>query len=149
MVNKQQVIAQARAWFGQKLKDLEQHIQAVQQSANQESKSSMGDKYETGRAMAQNEVFMLRSQLENLRQEMGKFEAIDFSALRKEGGAGSLVRTGNGWFLLSAALGKIPVSDQAVMCISLDSPLGKVLSGKTAGELFLVNGKEGRILEIF
>lgn len=148
-VDKQQVVAQARALFGQRLKDLEQHIQTVQQSANQESKSSVGDKYETGRAMAQNEVFMLQTQLENLRQELGKFEATDFGAVRREGAAGSLVRTENGWFLLSAALGKVPVSGQAVMCISLDSPLGKALQGKKKDESFSVNGKESKILEVF
>lgn len=147
-VDKQQVVLQARALFRQRLEDLEQHILAVQQSANQESKSSMGDKYETGRAMAQNEVFMLRTQLENLRFELGKFESTDFSFRREECAAGSLVCTGNGWFLLSAALGKVPFSGQAVMCISLDSPLGKALSGKKKGERFSVNGKENQILEI-
>lgn len=148
-MDKQQVVDQAGTLFRQRLEDLEQHILSVQQSANQESKSSMGDKYETGRAMAQNEVFMLRTQLENLRLELGKFEGTDFSFHREDCAAGSLVRTGNGWFLLSAALGKASVSGQAVMCISLDSPLGKALLGKRKEETFSVNGKEGRILEVF
>lgn len=147
-MNKQEIVAQAGSLFRKRLEELEHHILAVQESANQESKSSMGDKYETGRAMAQNEVFMLRTQLENLRLESGKFEATDFTPERQECAAGSLVQTENGWFLLSAALGKVPVSGGAVMCISLDSPLGKALSGKKKGELFSVNGKEGRILEI-
>lgn len=147
-VDKQKVVVQARALFRQRLEELEQHILTVQQSANQESKSSMGDKYETGRAMAQNEVFMLRTQLENLKREFGRFEGTDFTPLREECGAGSLVQTGNGWFLLSAALGKIPVSGQAVMCISLDSPLGRALLGKKKGESFSVNGKESRVLEV-
>ncbi len=147
-MDKPQVVARSRALFRQKLEELERHILTVQQSANQESKSSMGDKYETGRAMAQNEVFMLRTQLENLKQEFSRFEATDFTLRREECAAGSLVHTGNGWFLLSAALGKIPVSGQVVMCISLDSPLGKALLGKKMGESFSVNGKEGRVLEM-
>ncbi|MCD8539351.1 MAG: GreA/GreB family elongation factor [Leadbetterella sp.] len=147
-MNKQELIVQVRSALAKRLEDLEHHILAVQQSANQESKSSMGDKYETGRAMAQNEVFMLQSQLENLRLESGKFMNTDFSSPRAECTAGSLVRTGNGWFLLSAALGKVSVSGQAVMCISLDSPLGKVLLGKRKEEAFSVNGKESRVLEI-
>lgn len=147
-MDKQQLVIQARALLRQRLEDMEQHILTVQQSANQESKSSMGDKYETGRAMAQNEVFMLRTQQENLRQELGKFESTDFSFPRKECAAGSLVRTGNGWFLLSAALGKISFSGQVVMCVSLESPLGKALLGKRKGESFSVNSKEGHVLEI-
>ncbi|MDT4870770.1 hypothetical protein FQZ97_1058610 [compost metagenome] len=139
---------QALTLFKQRLKDLEHHILSVQQSANQESKSSMGDKYETGRAMAQNEVFMLRTQLQNLQLEFGKFEGADFSVEREECAAGSLVQTGNGWFLLSAALGKVSFSGRTAMCISLDSPLGKALLGKKKGELFSVNGKEGHVLEI-
>lgn len=147
-MDKQQLVIQARDLFRQRLEDMERHILTVQQSANQESKSSMGDKYETGRAMAQNEVFMLRTQLENLRAEFAKFEGTDYSLSREECAAGSLVHTGNGWFLLSAALGKIPVSGQAAMCISMDSPLGKALWGKRTGESFSVNGKENRVLEI-
>ncbi|WP_367914556.1 3-oxoacyl-ACP synthase [Leadbetterella sp. DM7] len=147
-MDKHQVVTQARVLFGKRLDELEQHILSVQQSANQESKSSMGDKYETGRAMAHNEVFMLRTQLENLGQELRKFEATDFTVTREECTAGSLVQTGNGWFLLSAALGKVTVSGRVVMCISLDSPLGRALAGKKKGELFLVNGREGRVLEV-
>ncbi len=108
----------------------------------------MGDKYETGRAMAQNEVFMLSTQLENLKLEFGKFGVIDFRILREECAAGSLVRTENGWFLLSAALGKVSVDGQTVMVISLDSPLGKALLGKKKGERFQVNQKENQILDV-
>ena len=147
-MDKQQAVKLARERFERRIAELEQHILTVQQSANAESKSSMGDKYETGRAMAQNEVFMLRTQLENLRMELGKFEGADYSFRREECAAGSLVRTENGWFLLSAALGKVVVSGQPVMCISLDSPLGKALLGKRKEETFSVNGKEGSILEI-
>ncbi len=147
-MDKKEIVIQARTLFRQRLEELERHVFAVQESANQESKSSMGDKYETGRAMAQNEVFMLRSQLENLKLEYGKFEATDFSVEREECAAGSLVQTGNGWFLLSAALGKVSLPGRMVMCISLDSPLGKALSGKRKGDIFLVNGKEGRVLEV-
>lgn len=147
-MDKQQAVDQAHALFRQRLEELERHILSVQQSANQESKSSMGDKYETGRAMAQNEVFMLRTQLENLKLEFGKFGVIDFSILREECGAGSLVRTENGWFLLSAALGKVLVDGQTVMGISLDSPLGKALLGKKKGERFRVNQKENQILDV-
>lgn len=148
-MDKQEVVTGARTLFRHRLEELEQHILTVQQSANQESKSSMGDKYETGRAMAQNEVFMLRTQHENLKQEFARFEGTDFNQQREECAAGSLVQTGNGWFLLSAALGKVPVTGQAVMCISLDSPLGKALLGRKKKESFSVNGKEGRVLEIF
>ncbi|MBX2952580.1 MAG: GreA/GreB family elongation factor [Leadbetterella sp.] len=147
-MDKQEVVTRARSLFRQRLEELEQHILTVQQSANQESKSSMGDKYETGRAMAQNEVFMLRTQHENLKQELSRFEGTDFTLWREECAAGSLVQTGNGWFLLSAALGKVPVPGQAVMCISLDSPLGKALMGKKKEETFSVNGKENRVLDI-
>lgn len=147
-MDKQEIVLQARALLRQRMEELERHILTVQESANQESKSSMGDKYETGRAMAQNEVFMLRNQLENLKLEYGKFELTDFSVEREECAAGSLVQTGNGWFLLSAALGKLSLSGRTVMCISLDSPLGKALSGKRKGDIFSVNGKEGRVLEV-
>lgn len=147
-MDKREVVEWARARFRQQIDELENHIRTVQQSANAESKSSMGDKYETGRAMAQNEVFLLSSQLENQKREFGKFEATDFVTVRPECGAGSLVQTASAWFLLSAGLGKVTVAGGTVMCISLDSPLGQALLGKQAGEEFSVNGQENRVLNV-
>lgn len=135
-------------FFNAKLADLKKNIEEVQKSANQESKSSMGDKYETGRAMAQNEVFMLQSQKENFLRDIAVLDSIDFGVESKTVISGSLVETQNGWFLLSAGLGKVTFKERTIYCISLDSPLGLALFGKAQNETAMVNGRAIKILQI-
>lgn len=147
-MDKEIVVQTVREWLKGKIEELERNISEVQNSANQESKSSMGDKYETGRAMAQNEVFMLQNQLANLSQEAEKFNVIDFSIQPQNIIAGSLVETNIGWFLLSSGLGKVTIAGKPIMCISLNSPLSITLLGKQANESFVINNKAGKVLTV-
>ena len=58
---------------------LKSAIKATQQSANEETKSTAGDKYETGRAMAQLEVEKFQSQLAEalkMKQKYNKCECV-------------------------------------------------------------------------
>ena len=54
----------------EKIRVAETAMQAAQASANEETKSSAGDKYETGRAMAQNDRDMYARQFLQLKQEL-------------------------------------------------------------------------------
>lgn len=147
-MDKNKIVAEIDVLLKKKIAELERTINEVQQSANQESKSSMGDKYETGRAMAQNEVFMLQTQLAALKQDFDTISSIDFSISIDKIIQGSLVETGTGWFLLSIGLGKITVEGKSLFCISINSPLGQVLKGKAAGEAYVMNGKSSTISTI-
>lgn len=147
-MDKNKIVAEIDVLLKKKIAELERTINEVQQSANQESKSSMGDKYETGRAMAQNEVFMLQTQLAALKQDFDTISSIDFSISIDKIIQGSLVETGTGWFLLSIGLGKITVEGKSLFCISINSPLGQVLKGKAAGEAYIMNGKSSTISTI-
>jgi len=51
-------------------------MDAVQQSANSETKSTAGDKHETARAMAQLEVEMLSKQLEEVNKSIALLKRI-------------------------------------------------------------------------
>ncbi len=141
-------IAHIKEIFREKLEELNKTIDEVQNSANQESKSSMGDKYETGRAMAQNEVFMLQTRHNALKIEIEKLEGLNFSPNTGRIIAGSLVETTMGWFLLSAGLGKVVVEKKPIMCISLHSPLGNELLGKKEGDLYIINSNNYKIMKI-
>jgi hypothetical protein len=140
-VEKDRLLEEAKLHFSTKLRTLDAHIRTVQDAANQESKSSVGDKYETGRAMAQNEVFQLKTQYEALRQEVEKLTHEHISA-------GHLIKTRKGWFFLGAALGKFNCEGKAIFFISLDSPLGTALHRKKKGEDFLVNAVKDEVLDL-
>ncbi|MCF8323725.1 MAG: 3-oxoacyl-ACP synthase [Leadbetterella sp.] len=148
-LKKENIIATAQKLLNSKLVELEKAIFNVQNAANEESKSSMGDKYETGRAMAQNDRAMLENQKNELLKDISTFENINFEQETEFIKNGSLVHTSIGYILLSVSLGKIIESGITVMLISSASPLGTELSGKKAKDAITINGRQIQIIGIY
>ena len=61
---------------------------------------------------------------------------------------GSLVKTNNGSFFISVALGKIEVDGQTFFALSRNAPLGQRLFGLQVNNEVEVNGKKYIILDI-
>ena len=109
-------------------------ITAAQESANQETKSSSGDKYETGRAMAQLEIEKNSQQLsENLklRNALGQ---INIDHAHDAALPGSLIVTDRGTFFIAIGLGKVDVKGNPYFVIAPFSPLGLEFSGCKVGD---------------
>ncbi len=133
----------------------EQRIQTIQaaideavESANDDTKSSSGDKHETGRAMAQLEQEKSAGQLNEAIEFKNILTKIDPGQRSKTILLGSLAYTNNGAFYISAAAGKLTVSDQLFYAVSAQSPLAKKLIGLSKGEQTDFNGKIYKIEEI-
>jgi len=60
---KKQLYSLCLAYIDERIQVANQAIQFAQDSANDETKSTAGDKYETGRAMAQLEIEKINAQL--------------------------------------------------------------------------------------
>ena len=125
-----------------------QAINAAQQAANEETKSSAGDKYETGRAMAQQETDRNQAQLNEANKLMVALNHINASTSSKTALQGSLVITDNGKFYIAISAGTLLLNGEAYFAISPASPIGLSLSGKKAGDEFSLNGKQYRIVSI-
>jgi transcription elongation GreA/GreB family factor len=109
-------------------------MDAVQQSANSETKSTAGDKHETARAMAQLEVEMLSKQLGEINKSVDLLKRIPIRNTSDTVQPGSVVETSIGTFYLSVGLGNIQVDGKTIMAISIESPLAKAILGKKSGE---------------
>ena len=120
---------------------LKNAIKQAQDAANNETKSSAGDKHETGRAMAQLETEKLTTQLSISLKTEEVLNQIDTKLAHTRGSLGSLIITGNGNFYLSVSLGKIIIDDKVFFAISSASPIGKILLTKKEKESFSFNGK--------
>ncbi len=117
-------------------------MDAAQEAANSEGKSSMGDKYETGRAMAQLDRDMYAGRYHQIMQDLGLLERIEKTAASGQVQPGSLVETSFGKILIAVSLGAIETGTGTVLVVSVQSPLGKSLLGKAAGDSFVFRGKE-------
>jgi len=126
-----------------------QIIVSSQKALTSETKSSAGDKHETGRAMLQLEMEKAGQQLEGIYQMkivLAKIKLDDASELIK---LGSLIVTNQSTYFLAISAGQITISDKNYYAISPSSPIGKLLLGKAKNDDFLFNGKTIIIQEVF
>lgn len=132
----------------ERIKTALQAIESAKESRDSEIKSSVGDKYETGRAMMQMELEKNRVQLNKALKLKNEFAQINFHKINGKVEFGSLVNASNGIYFISIALGKLETEGKTVYCISLASPIGKLLQNKKTGDTFKFQGKDIAVLEI-
>jgi predicted Zn-dependent protease len=125
-----------------------QAIKATQQAANEETKSSAGDKYETGRAMMQQEADRNQAQLNEANKLMVALNHVSTNANSKIAEAGSLVSTNNGKFYIAISAGTLVLNGEPFFAVSPASPIGLMLKGQKVGYEFSLNGKTYRIENI-
>ncbi|WP_312090239.1 hypothetical protein [Chryseobacterium sp.] len=145
-MNKQDLIDVLHQKIEEKIKNLENLI-AETRASNNDTKSSMGDKYETGREMLQQQINNLQVQLNAVFQQREYLKGISLNPLQKVE-KGALVSTEKGLFFISVSLGEIMLDTQKIMSISLESPLAKAMQGKSANESFVLNGINHTILTV-
>ncbi|UOG73912.1 3-oxoacyl-ACP synthase [Hymenobacter tibetensis] len=120
----------------------------AQESANSETKSSAGDKYETGRAMAQEERNRNAVQLQQALQLQGELARINPELPSDAVRPGALVQTSMGYFYVSISAGKLTVEGHDYFAVSAAAPVAAALAGKRSGEEAIFNGKAVRILGV-
>ena len=146
-MNKTEILNLVQEKISEKIRNLERLISETRES-NNETKSSMGDKYETGREMVQQEINNLQIQLnENMKSE-NLLKTIN-PVPHKTAGFGSIVETEKGRFFIAVSLGEITFNGEKIFVISTESPLGKAMHGKKEGEKIIVNGLAQSVLGIW
>jgi len=126
-----------KCFIEDRLARIQTNISSIQESLSSETKSSAGDKHETGRAMLQLEREKLGVQLakaENTKQLLSK---VNIDTKSDKVRLGSLVQTSNATYFISISAGEFKAS---IFCISISTPIGQLLLGKSVGEFIHFNG---------
>jgi transcription elongation GreA/GreB family factor len=131
-----------------RIRDVEQAMHAVQTDAFEETKSSAGDKYETGRAMSHLEMEKLAGQLAEFVKSKNILDKIDPQRTSDIVQAGSIVRTNDNHYYIAISLGQILIEGKQYLCISPASPLGQVLLGKRKGDSITFRNQRFKIIDI-
>lgn len=118
----------------------------LEESLENESKSSAGDKYETGREMINLEFDKLTGQLREFRKLEGTLTMASRKAPAKNIQLGSLVRTSVANYLIAIPAGEISVGNKKFYAIGANSPVAQALLGKEEGADFSFNGNRSEIL---
>lgn len=131
-----------------RLQNVEEVISSNQKALQTETKSSAGDKHETGRAMLQLEMEKAGQQLAGIKQMKEILAKIDISKTSKNAHLGSIVYTDKANYFLSISAGHLTIRSTNYFAVSVSSPIGKLLLGKQKDETISFNGNVFKILEI-
>ncbi|MDF2156908.1 hypothetical protein [Algoriphagus sp. CAU 1675] len=147
---KERVYQSAIALLKDKIRLLQEERKAISEGILEDSKSSAGDKYETGREMMTQDLNHVESQLKQINldlEELYRLQSIKDStgAIRE----GCLVKLGTDWFLISVSIGQLEVDGEKVFLLSKSSPLGQSLLGKQENDSVQLRGKIVSIGSVF
>jgi transcription elongation GreA/GreB family factor len=123
-----------------RFKSIQRHISDIQNSLLSETKSSAGDKHETGRAMLQLEREKAGRQLAEINKLRTALSKINIEKKPTLVGLGSLVYTSKAHYLIAVSLGALKVGDDSFYAISPSTPIGQLLMGKKVGDEVSFNG---------
>ncbi len=149
IILKNKLFEASRLFVAEKIENLEISMRAARESGNDETKSTTGDKHETGKAMMQLEQEKIGIQLNELQKMSKVLEGIPQGLSPGKIKPGNVVVTNQGNFYISVAAGKISMGKELYFAISAVSPLGNLFLKSSSGESVNFNGKVYGIIESY
>lgn len=128
-----------------KLEFIQNEFRLYQESAANETKSTAGDKHDTGKAMMQMEQEKLGAQLKELLNSKSILVSLNPKTEQVKVNLGSLMETNHGIFYFAVSLGKIIIDGIEVLVISMQSPLAQLFLNKVKNDLIRFNDKQYQI----
>ena len=147
-MNKENVHSAILENLNERIQSLNSILKDTFQATAEDSKSSAGDKHETGVAMAQLEQEKLTKQINEFLLLKEALLKINPAKVHTKIEVGSLVETNNGWYYFSVGLGAVKMNETTIFAMNPLAPIGTLLSGKTKGEKVVFNGKTTEILNV-
>ncbi|HEX6227487.1 MAG TPA: 3-oxoacyl-ACP synthase [Chryseolinea sp.] len=145
---KQRLLAECKRYVDARIATAKQSMNDAQESANEESKSSVGDKYETGRAMMQIERDKAATQLQEALKLKHILDQIAIDTNSEKVIAGSLIVTASKKIFISIGLGKLTLDGEQFLVVGAGSPLGKALMGLGVDDHLVFNNERLTILQV-
>lgn len=130
------------------IETIQNQISSLSEDAQNDAKSSAGDKHETGLAMMHLEQEKLNAKLiefinmQQIALKLSENKTVEKVVL------GSVVKTNKAVFYLSVPIQQVTYENMQVFCVSVHAPLIQNLMNKEVGEKISFNGITYEILEI-
>lgn len=120
----------------------------ARESRDSDTKSSAGDKFETGREMMQREMDKISASIDQSKNQLNFLSKINLNRPYSTVDLGCLIITDQDIYYLSIGLGKIEINSEIIYAISLDSPIGQLFKGKRVGDILEFRGKTLKINQL-
>jgi hypothetical protein len=124
-------------------------INEAQTASNEDTKSSAGDKYETGREMAQQEANRNMGQLNEANKLKIALNRVSTNNISEIIDTGSVIVTDKVNFYIAISAGVLTVNNTEYFAVSPFSPIGLKLKGLKAGDEFNLNEKIYLVKQVF
>ena len=134
---KSEIHANLRSILKKTLDEARREYVLAKESRDSDTKSSAGDKFETGREMMQREMDKLSALVDNTLNSIAKLDRIADLPVSAVISEGSLVETDQDTYYISIGYGKL----EDAYAISIESPLGIELKGKKVGDRVEMRGR--------
>jgi len=145
---KEELFKECLLYVEKRRKTIEDIITSNKKALLSETKSSAGDKHETGRAMLQLEMEKAGQQIQNVEKMSETLHKMDISRSSDFARIGSIIYTEKANYFLAISIGQIVVDQTSYFVISSASPVGKLLLGKRKGDHINFNGNSIKISSI-
>jgi len=145
---RKELVKSCRAYLQQKMDVVKKAMEGLKDDLENESKSSAGDKFETGREMINIEWNKLSTQLNQYDHLNQTLKRIDEHKPTKKVVLGSVVRTDAASYFISIPAGEIKTENDKFYAVGIQAPIAQKLLGKEVGDQIDMNGKAFRILNI-
>lgn len=113
----------------------------AKESRDSDTKSSAGDKFETGREMMQREMDKISASIDQSKNQLNFLSKINLNRPYSIVDLGCIIITDQDIYYISIGLGKVEINAELIYAISLDSPIGQIFKGKRVGDILEFRSK--------
>jgi len=145
---KQQLYKACEDFLNKRLEVIQMTISDIQNSLQSETKSSAGDKHETGRAMLQLEREKAGHQLAEVQKLNEILHKIKLEIHHESVALGSVVYSTQSNYFIAISAGEITINNDKFYAISPSTPMAKLLLSKTVGDCIEFRDTKFTIKEI-
>ncbi len=138
--NKEELVELCMEKCLSRLQNIQSAMETAQDAIINDTKSSMGDKYETSREMAQQEISRLQHQLSQAQLDIEKLKSLNLKPSQTVL-VGSIIETSQFDYFIAISIGPLKINDRTIMVVSKESPIGNILMGKQTSDMINFNGK--------
>ncbi|WP_282030127.1 3-oxoacyl-ACP synthase [Winogradskyella eximia] len=149
MTIKEQLYNLCLVFVEQRLITVNKAILDIQNSLQSETKSSAGDKHETGRAMLQLEREKAGHQLAEIEKQKQILHKVNVESKHQKVALGSVIKTTQANYFIAVSAGEIVIDKTTYYAISAATPIAQLLLSKSVGDAIVFRGNGFRVIDVF
>lgn len=140
-MNREAILEACFAYVHNKIAEVTLAMESAGTSLQEDTKSSAGDKYETGREMIQQDLNRFQQQISLAQEDLHTLQRIKQTEPSATVSLGTVLKTDkHNWYFIAISIGRLQAYPD-LFVISPVSPIGKLLLGKRKGDKINFNNE--------